>query len=74
MASFTKAKLKAARDAIAKKDYKTAEEAASQVLEYDNANYNAYVYSSSHGSLLRASVQERVSRIGISGVREPSEE
>ena len=47
MAPFMKAKLKAARDPIAKKDYKIAEEAASQVLEYDNANY-AYVYSSSH--------------------------
>ena len=47
MTSFIKTKLKAARDAIAKKDYKTAEEAASQVLEYDPANYNAYVRYSS---------------------------
>jgi hypothetical protein len=43
MASFLKTKLKAARDAIAKKDYKVAEEAAGQVLEYEPANYNALV-------------------------------
>jgi superkiller protein 3 len=43
MASFIKGKLKAARESIGKKDYKAAEEAASQVLEYEPANYNASV-------------------------------
>jgi len=43
MASFIKSKLKAARDAIGKKDYKAAQDAASQVLEYESSNYNACV-------------------------------
>jgi superkiller protein 3 len=43
MASFIKGKLKAARDSLGKKDYKAAEEAATQVLEYEPANYNAFV-------------------------------
>lgn len=41
MASFVKGKLKAARDAIGKKDYKAAENAALQVLEYEENSYNA---------------------------------
>ncbi|GJJ06168.1 hypothetical protein Clacol_000357 [Clathrus columnatus] len=44
MASFTKSKLKAARDAITKKDYKAAQEAASQVLEFESSNYTANVF------------------------------
>ncbi|KAF8513017.1 TPR-like protein [Hysterangium stoloniferum] len=44
MASFIKSKLKAARDAIGKKDYKGAEAAATQVLEYEPSNYNATVF------------------------------
>ncbi|KAF8504124.1 TPR-like protein [Gautieria morchelliformis] len=44
MASFIKGKLKAARDSLGKKDYKAAEEAAAQVLEYEPANYNANVF------------------------------
>lgn len=43
MASFIKSKLKAARESLGKKDYKAAEEAASHVLEYEPANYNAFV-------------------------------
>ncbi|KAF7970359.1 hypothetical protein HWV62_24268 [Athelia sp. TMB] len=41
MASFVKSKLKAARDAIGKKDYTLARDAASQVLDYEAENYNA---------------------------------
>ncbi|KAG5646299.1 hypothetical protein DXG03_003896 [Asterophora parasitica] len=42
--SFAKSKLKLARDALAKKDYSTASDAASQVLEYEPENYNANVF------------------------------
>lgn len=45
MASFVKSKLKAARDAIGKKDYTLARDAASQVLDYEAENYNACVWS-----------------------------
>ena len=41
MASFVKSKLKAARDAIAKKNFELARDAASDVLSYDPDNYNA---------------------------------
>ncbi|KIJ39435.1 hypothetical protein M422DRAFT_32689 [Sphaerobolus stellatus SS14] len=44
MASFIKGKLKAARDAIGRKDYKTAQESAAEVLEYEASNYNALVF------------------------------
>lgn len=40
--SFAKGKLKAARDAIGKKDYTAARDAALQALEYEPDNYNAY--------------------------------
>lgn len=43
MASFVKSKVKAARDAIGKKDFASAENAALQALEYEPDNYNAYV-------------------------------
>ena len=36
----TKAQLKLARDLIGKKDYRGAQEAANQVLNYDPLNYN----------------------------------
>ena len=39
--SFIKNKLKLARDALSKKDYIAARDAATQVLEYDSENYNA---------------------------------
>jgi superkiller protein 3 len=39
--SFVKNKLKLARDALGKKDYVQARDAASQVLEYEPDNYNA---------------------------------
>jgi superkiller protein 3 len=39
--SFVKNKLKLARDALGKKDYTQARDAASQVLEYEPDNYNA---------------------------------
>lgn len=38
---FAKGKLKAAKEAIGKKDYATAENAALQVLEYEPDNYHA---------------------------------
>ncbi|KAL4074288.1 superkiller protein 3 [Scleroderma citrinum] len=41
---FVKSKLKAARDALGKKQYKAAHEAASQVLDYEPDNYNAHVF------------------------------
>lgn len=40
--SFVKNKLKAARDFLGKKDYAGAKDAASQILEYEPDNYNAY--------------------------------
>ena len=42
--SFVKSKLKAARDALGKKQYEAARDAACQVLDYEPDNYNAYVY------------------------------
>jgi len=39
-----KANLKLARDLINKKDYKSAYDAASQVLVYDSSNYNGLVF------------------------------
>lgn len=39
--SFIKNKLKLARDALSKKDYVAARDAATQVLEYEPENYNA---------------------------------
>ncbi len=44
MSAIVKTKLKGARDAIAKKDYEKARDAAQQVLEYDPDNYFAYVH------------------------------
>jgi superkiller protein 3 len=41
MSSFAKTKLKSARDALGKKEYEVAREAATQVLEYEPENYNA---------------------------------
>jgi superkiller protein 3 len=43
MSSFVKAKLKGARDALGKKEYEVAREAAIQILEYEPENYNACV-------------------------------
>lgn len=45
MSAIVKTKLKAARDAIGKKDYEKARAAASDALDYDPENYNAYVGS-----------------------------
>ncbi|KAI6121364.1 superkiller protein 3 [Pisolithus sp. B1] len=42
--AFVKSRLKAARDAIGKKQYETARDAASQVLDYEPDNYNAHVF------------------------------
>ena len=39
--SIAKIKLKAAREAISKKDYSRAKDAAQSVLEYESENYNA---------------------------------
>ncbi|KAF9222633.1 superkiller protein 3 [Gyrodon lividus] len=44
MSSFAKTKLKAARDALGKKQYEAARDAASQVLDYEPDNYNAHVF------------------------------
>ncbi|KAG1851683.1 superkiller protein 3 [Suillus subluteus] len=44
MSSFAKSKLKAARDAIGKKQYEQARQAAAQVLEYEPDNYTAHVF------------------------------
>jgi superkiller protein 3 len=43
MSSFVKTKLKGAREALGKKEYDAAREAATQVLEYEPKNYNACV-------------------------------
>lgn len=44
MSAIAKTKLKAAREAIAKKDYEKARDVAQQALEYDPGNYFAYVH------------------------------
>ncbi|KAH9947609.1 TPR-like protein [Amylocystis lapponica] len=44
MSAFVKNKLKAARDAINKKEYEKAKGAATEVLEYEPGNYNANVF------------------------------
>ncbi|KDQ57736.1 hypothetical protein JAAARDRAFT_35420 [Jaapia argillacea MUCL 33604] len=44
MSAFAKGKLKAARDALGKKNYQLARESASQVLDYEPENYNAHVF------------------------------
>jgi hypothetical protein len=41
--SFAKTKLKTARDALGKKQYEPARDAALQVLDYEPDNYNACV-------------------------------
>lgn len=41
MSAIVKTKLKAARDALGKKDYASARDAATQVLDFDPQNYNA---------------------------------
>ena len=43
MSTIVKAKLKAAREAAAKKDYVKARDASIAVLDYDSDNYHAYV-------------------------------
>ena len=42
MSTFVKTKIKAAREALAKKDYATARDASTKALEYEPENYNAY--------------------------------
>jgi hypothetical protein len=44
MSALAKTKLKAAREAIGKKDYGKARDASAQVLEYEPDNYHAFVY------------------------------
>jgi superkiller protein 3 len=43
MSALVKGKLKAARDAIGKKDYSAAQAAALQALDFESDNYNACV-------------------------------
>lgn len=50
--AFVKTKLKAAREALSKKDFTTAKDNASQVLEYEQENYNALVYLSQPAEFL----------------------
>jgi len=42
--ALLKGKLKAARDALNKKDFQSAHDTSLQILEYEPDNYNAYVY------------------------------
>ncbi|KAG9039837.1 Superkiller protein 3 [Tulasnella sp. JGI-2019a] len=44
MAAIVKTKLKAAREALGRKDYKSAEDSAQQVLSFEPDNYNANVF------------------------------
>ncbi|KAG8887667.1 hypothetical protein FRB98_009229 [Tulasnella sp. 332] len=44
MSTIVKTKLRAAREAIGKKDYRVAEESAQQVLSFEPDNYNANVF------------------------------
>lgn len=44
MASYVKAQLKASREALSKKDYGAALEAADNVLNYEHDHYNALVF------------------------------
>ena len=41
MSAIVKTKLKAAKEAVAKKDYEKAKSAASEALDYDPDNLNA---------------------------------
>ena len=43
MSAIVKTKLKAAKEAVGKKDYEKARDAALAVLDYDSENYHAYV-------------------------------
>jgi superkiller protein 3 len=43
MSALVKGKLKAARDAIGKKDWAAAQIAAEAALDFEPDNYNAYV-------------------------------
>lgn len=47
MAAFVKGKLKAARDALTKKDFEAALSASREVLSFESTNYNACVSPSS---------------------------
>jgi hypothetical protein len=42
--ALLKGKLKAAREALNKKDFQSAHDTSLQILEYEPDNYNAYVY------------------------------
>ncbi|KDQ10122.1 hypothetical protein BOTBODRAFT_164222 [Botryobasidium botryosum FD-172 SS1] len=44
MASIVKNKLKAARDALGKKNYQAAQTASEDVISYEPSNYHAYVF------------------------------
>lgn len=44
MSAFVKDKLKKAKEAIAKKNFEAARDAAQGVLEYEPENYTAYAY------------------------------
>lgn len=42
MSAIVKTKLKAAKEAVGKKDYEKARDASLAVLDYDSENYHAY--------------------------------
>lgn len=43
MSTFAKQKIKAAKESISKKDWVSVKTLASQVIEYEQDNYTAYV-------------------------------
>lgn len=58
MSSIIKIKLKVARDALGKRDYEGAHATASQILDYEPENYNAYVNNVQiHSNLLSGEMQ-----------------
>lgn len=74
MSSIVKIKLKGARDALSKKDYAGARDAASQILDYEPENYNACVNSIQlHSELLTGRIQQRFLRTCPSGARRSRE-
>ena len=66
-ANIVKSKVKAARDAIAKKDYEKARDASLAALDYDSENYHAYVaISACTAACAKNEHQERLSRRVVS--------
>lgn len=67
MAAIIKTKLKAAKDAVGKKDYEKARDASLAALDYDSENYHAYVaISACTAACAKNEHQERLSRRVVS--------